>query len=603
MLWGNLRRLPIPALVYNDSFDRLTHIHFPDSSNTCYAYSNTGSTTPDGPITVSSTKDLDGTIQNLSCGSQAARSTTTSSTTDGLGRVTQSTDSAGVITAKTLDALGRVAKQFNPGDSVNGTTYTYDALGRVLTATYADVSQETTSYAGDLSTHMDPAGASTTQTVDGLGRILQVTEDPTGLNLATTYTYDALDDLTGVTQAGLAINLCSTGQSRCFVYDSLKELVSATNPESGTTTYTYDENGNLSMKVSGPVTTTYGYDSLDRIQLRSYQMASVTAPAVAPAVTPAVTWCYDGYVAATTDGTCMAGPGVPYSVGHLTEVRNSVSKTDITSYDPLGHILASTQTTGGTAWPFTYGYNLAGGLTSTLYPSRRTVLNSYDSAGRVCSVSGTASGGTAPTPSCVIGATSQVTPYANSVVYTPQESLGSLARGDQQAETWSYNARLQPNLITVGNVFSAGMSYCPGGGTSCTTNNGNIWQITLGTAGIPPNLTQTFAYDKVNRLSSIQEGSLAETWDYDNRGNRWKTGGTGLPASSFLTSSSASYNNLNQTTMMSALHNDRGNQTSIGSYVFTYDGESRMATGQISVSGRAHPLQTDRTHPLQFFRV
>jgi YD repeat-containing protein len=107
------------TLVYNDSLDRLTHIDFADSSNTCYAYSNTGTSTPDGPITVSTTRDLDGAIQSLSCGSQATRNTTTSSTTDGLGRVIQTTDSAGVITAKTWDALGRVQKQFNPGDSVN----------------------------------------------------------------------------------------------------------------------------------------------------------------------------------------------------------------------------------------------------------------------------------------------------------------------------------------------------------------------------------------------------------------------------------------------------------------------------------------------------
>ena len=357
--------------------------------------------------------------------------------------------------------------------------------------------------------------------------------------------------------------------------------------ESGTTTYTYDENGNLSMKVSGPVTTTYAYDALDRIKMRSYQVASVTPPAVAPAATPAVTWCYDGYVAATTDGTCMAGPGVPYAVGHLTEVRNSVSKTDITSYDPLGHILASTQTTGGTAWSFTYGYNLAGGLTSALYPSGRTVLNSYDSAGRVCSVSGTASGG-APTPACVIAGTSQVTPYANSMGYTPQESLSSLARGDQQTETWTYNNRLQAKSITVGSVFSAAMSYCQGGGTGCTTNNGNIWQIGLGTSSIAPNVTQTFNYDKVNRLLSIQEGSLIETWLYDNRGNRWLTGNSTtppLPASTFLPGGSGGYNNLNQLvpTGMNAAYGDRGNQT--------------------AMSGRAHPLQTDRTHPLQFFRV
>ena len=32
---------------------------------------------------------------------------------------------------------------------------------------------------------------------------------------------------------------------RTFVYDCLKRLTSATNPESGTTTYTYDNNGNV----------------------------------------------------------------------------------------------------------------------------------------------------------------------------------------------------------------------------------------------------------------------------------------------------------------------------------------------------------------------
>ena len=38
------------------------------------------------------------------------------------------------------------------------------------------------------------------------------------------------------------------------------------------------------------------------------------------------------------------------------------------------------------------------------------------------------------------------------------------------------------------------MSYCQGGGTGCTTNNGNIWQTGLGTLNIAPNVTDLHHY-------------------------------------------------------------------------------------------------------------
>jgi uncharacterized protein RhaS with RHS repeats len=50
---------------------------------------------------------------------------------------------------------------------------------------------------------------------------------------ATTYTYDAFSNLTQVTQ---------DVQTRIFTYSS---LISAINPESGSSSYTYDNNANL----------------------------------------------------------------------------------------------------------------------------------------------------------------------------------------------------------------------------------------------------------------------------------------------------------------------------------------------------------------------
>jgi len=45
------------------------------------------------------------------------------------------------------------------------------------------------------------------------------------------------------------VTVNQASQTRSFVYDSLKGLASATNPESGTVSYQYDNNGNLLVKT------------------------------------------------------------------------------------------------------------------------------------------------------------------------------------------------------------------------------------------------------------------------------------------------------------------------------------------------------------------
>jgi len=78
------------------------------------------------------------------------------------------------------------------------------------------------------------------------------------------YSYDAQDDLIGVLQGGKQFCFVAgltAMQSRCFTYDSLKELVQAANPENGTLKYSYDGSGNLSSRTdsrSSSITTNYG---------------------------------------------------------------------------------------------------------------------------------------------------------------------------------------------------------------------------------------------------------------------------------------------------------------------------------------------------------
>jgi YD repeat-containing protein len=105
----------------------------------------------------------------------------------------------------------------------------------------------------------------------------------------TSYTYDPLGNLAGVSQGS---------QTRTFAYNNLSRLTSATNPESGTISYGYDNNGNLTGKsqlCSGTdkvVNTAYTYDALNRVLQRSY-----TTPNGAPTnyqTTPTVDYTYDG---------------------------------------------------------------------------------------------------------------------------------------------------------------------------------------------------------------------------------------------------------------------------------------------------------------------
>ena len=166
----------------------------------------------------------------------------------------------------------------------------------------------------------DPAVFFKRSATDAFGRLIEVQENPTSgpgspsgngaATYTTTYTYDVLDDLTGVTQPGLSNSACSNGQSRCFTYDSLKRLVQANNPESGSITYQYDSSGNLSKRIDPVRTVSFAaYDGLNRINGKSY---SDTNPN-----TPAVTYTY-----CDTTGTCASSCN---GLGRLSSVSTNAA--------------------------------------------------------------------------------------------------------------------------------------------------------------------------------------------------------------------------------------------------------------------------------------
>src|SRR6202030_918084 len=92
-------------------------------------------------------------------------------------------------------------------------------------------------------TTIDPDGNITDRTLDAFGKLAQVVEHGNLSNATTTYTYDAADNLTNITDA--------SGNVRNFSYDGLGDLLTAQDLHAsgagtfGSWSYSYDNDGNL----------------------------------------------------------------------------------------------------------------------------------------------------------------------------------------------------------------------------------------------------------------------------------------------------------------------------------------------------------------------
>lgn len=379
-----------------------------------------------------------------------------------------------------------------------------------------------TAYDAESKTVTDQAGKQRRSMSDGLGRLAKVFEAPNdaGYNYQTSYSYDANNNLTKVSQGV---------QTRTFNYSSLSRLTSMKHPESGTIEYQYDAGGNLVLKIDprpkpgsltlpncaipytgSQIATCYEYDPLSRIKARSYNDG-----------TPNVTYTYDASGA--------------NSKGRLSSVGSGASTYSYTAYDALGRVKSATQTTDGV--PYTmpdYQYNLGGALTSEQYPSGRVVKTVYDAAGRVAGVKNEA------TNLFYVGASA--TDSANRIQYAASGALVKLKLGNGLWEHVEYNSRLQPTQIVLDTLTAdpstLRLDYTYG--TDNSHNNGNVRTQTISVPGMAQPYVQAYGYDELNRLKSAEEvndqiSAAMPTWKqvnfYDRFGNRTFTTGTTTPGS------------------------------------------------------------------------
>ena len=448
---------------------------------------------------------------------------------DALGRRVESRtyeDSTNFIASQAhYDTMGRVDKITNPfrpqQESAVWTITLFDALSRVLTVTTPDNAVMSTSYSGNTVTVTDQAGTKRKSVTDALGRLTDVYEDPLGVSYQTTYGYDALDNLRTVTQQT---------QTRTFNYDSLGRLTSASNPEGGTIGYQYDAVNNLTQKTDARgLVSTYSYDALNRNTTIDY---SDTA-----SINPDVTRVYDG--AAKGKGRLWKS----YAGGTETS-QNTVERLVFDSYDALGRPLVLSQSFKvNNVWKSPYQttrtYNLAGAVTSQVYPSLHFVTYNYDNAGRLAdkdalhpAFTGNLGDGGAPRT------------YSQGISYAPAGQLKQEQFGTSTPvyNKLFYNSRQQLAEILAsttsgdsswnrGKIINDYSLQCAGAGCNATDNNGNLRKQEM---YIPANdqvssstsWYQQYDYDSLNRLKRVHEytGNTAIDWqqefDFDRWGNR-----------------------------------------------------------------------------------
>jgi len=571
-----------------DSMRRLTSVSHPDGGSDAFSYNDTVSY-PSSPnftytkaITSGSSFVETGVVDGL--GRKIETNTTVPTSTCSSGHVY-------VNTSYGFDSTDHVSTQTvsNPDCS---TTHSYstltwsDPLNRVTKVTEQDGSTVTTDYSSfPYTTVTDEAGNKRKSLVDGADRLKGVWEDPSGSDYETDYTYDTNDNLTSVSQ--------SSSRTRTFTYDFLSRLLTSLNPEMGTAshpeygtiTYTYDNDGNLITKVapqanqssSSTTTTTYCYDELNRLLKKAYVSTSCSA------MTPAASYAYDG----NSPSGCSVGS---FSYGNPKPHRTAMcdaAGTEAWSYDPMGRPTNDQRTTDSITKTTTPVYNYDGSIYTLTYPTARTITYEPNYG---------------MPPLYAKDLTNSIN-YATSAVYTPSGALASLNNGSSLVSTLYYNSRLQPCRISV----ESGLTPA----TSCTdsTNTGNEldlkYSFNLGSSdnGNVTTITndrdttrsQAFTYDALNRLATGVASTYAtsptncwgESYVYDNVTGSHAWGNLiqiNSPGSSYtgcthgenLNVSASALNQIHAVTGPDFTYDVAGNMTNDLVHNYTFDAENHI---------------------------
>src|SRR5579863_2836765 len=461
----------------------------------------------------------------------------------------------------------------------------FDGLGRpVLVIDCNDssvVSATYTAYYGDRVTTVPPQGGTPTATVtDALGRTTeldQYTSAPNvpalptacsstatsvsisgGTTQATTYSYNHRGWLKAITDA-------ATGQQWTKSYNLLGQVTGTTDPDGGTTTLTYDNNGNLQTTTGADQhTISYTYDALNR-KTGEYDGPTTSSPLLA-------TWVYDNSnnIPGVTFPNDTATTETSYHSGNPYVVQQQgFNGLGESTGETVAHPAAENALAG--SYTLTRTYTPVNGLPySDAYPGTgtlpaETVTHSYKTAqdlpDNLASIVQYPPGQTTPVA------------YSQNTSYTDYQQVSQ-----QEIGTVSNNATITSKYdLNTGALTKTTVQNGAGTTTYDTTQYGydpagNLTSQTDTRQG-GQSETQCFRYNTLDRLT--QAWTATDNCAADPSTGTGGTVGDGIPGSAYWTT--WKYDTLgNQTSQTD--HNPTGGPDTIITYSYNGNGTSQPDT-------------------------
>jgi RHS repeat-associated protein len=349
-------------------------------------------------------------------------------------------------------------------------------------------------------------------------------------------------------------------------------MISETFPEAGTTTYTFDDNGNVLTRTDARgIVSTSTYDALNRVTATSYSDG-----------TPSASFAYD-----ETSSSLISS--ITYSKGKMTSAWTSDAIGYSWNYDIIGQPIQLIASVDGILYPVDY-YYMASAVSGITYPSGFQIGLSRDGSHRITSIQKATQQG----PSIVAqyhydapnGAlTSIALPNGISQNYG-YDLFGRLAgvniyKTGTQGRSWDYSRSWYIGYHGQSNHVSAIWEYVGNWGSGEQLSrysyaHDNLWRLTSVTHEIP--LTNppdgTFDTDQINTFSYDQFGNMLSnqlqfpdnpsldretTFNVNSQNNRLN-----------------SYTDSQGT--KSTSYDLAGNMISEGTKSYAYDGAGRMRT-------------------------
>jgi RHS repeat-associated protein len=522
----------------------------------------------------------------------AATSEVVDYTYNDAGKVTDEVVTAGTekrIKKYAYDRRGLMISFTDPRGNVTGadkaaytSTHAYDEIGRRVQSTGPAVAVEsggqpattvnpTASFGynnfGEQTESKDPRGNISRVEYDKLGRSLktiQPTYLPPGVTQPVTPTtrrsYDGLGNVTE--------EIDNSGTTR-FGYDQLNRMTTQDEPattdaERAVTSYTYTRTGKV-LSVTDPTgaRTESTYDDLDR----PVTATRVERRPMADNFTTRMTYDDAGNVTvlaspsgATTTSvfngvrepirmTSPAGVTTEYGydyAGRQIRISDGAGRTTRTNFDQFGNRVSESnlKPNGDTLRTQSYGYDIAGNLTSAKDPYNVVTTYDYDAAGKLVRQVEPVTATKSITTTFGYDEAGNRTRYTdgrgNSTIYTfnslglPESviepSTASYPNAADRTSTVSYDELGDPVKLTAPGGVNRQRDYDAAGRLRTETGTGGesaTADRTLGydlsgrlTQASAPGGTNTYSYNDQGKLLSTSGPSGAASFGYDPDGNR-----------------------------------------------------------------------------------